>query len=391
MDCYAVAGQNVQVKYLKVRGPFHGPSGYDHHVRQFVRELDREGIGVELIDLPEWSPVTLPNEKRDPWFDSLHRPLDASVLLHFCMPHQVRPQNGVLNINYTMFEASRIPQRWVCVGLQHDAIILPSESSHRAWVESGFPHDRIRLCPLGVDADLYAMSHALLHLELSDGSRVADYKTRFLNISEMRPRKNLLGLLRTWLLATSRGDDAVLVLKLSSYAPGQREHFIVQLHLLERELGKRLHEAAPVHFIYDLFTDEDMARLYAAATHYISLSFGEGWDQPMVEAGAAGLALIAPHHSAYPTYLDDTVADLIPTHEIPVVYIGDRETGALFEGATWWEPDQDGAAAIIRSAITGGHGKKSARDRILKEFTWQKSTRRLIEILEQANSEIGKR
>src|SRR5262249_27966748 len=147
-------------------------------------------------------------------------------------------------------------------------------------------------------------------------------------------------------------DDAVLLLKLGCFAPGQHEHFIVQLYLLEKRVGRRLEEAAPVHFIYDLFSDEDMPRLYAAATHYISLSLGEGWDQPMVEAGAAGLALIAPRHSAYPTYLDDTIADLIPTHEIPAVYTGDRQTGAFFEGATWWEPDQDAAVASIRSAIT---------------------------------------
>jgi len=313
-------------------------------------------------------------------------------MLHFCMPHQVRPQTDLININYTMFEASRIPHRWVSTGILHDRVILPTESSRRSWVESGFPYNRIRLCPLGVDADLYAMSHDPLHVELSDGSCLADYKTRFLNISELGPRKNLIGLLGTWLRATSRGEDAVLMLKLGCYAPGQREHFIVQLYLLEMELGKRLQDAAPVHFIYDLLADEDMPRLYAAATHYISLSFGEGWDQPMLEAGAAGLALIAPRHSAYPAYLDDTIADLIPCHEIPAVYNGDSQTAAFFEGATWWEPDQDAAAAIIRSAITGkGRGRSSARDRILKEFTWQKSTRRLIEILEEANREISKR
>jgi glycosyltransferase involved in cell wall biosynthesis len=197
-------------------------------------------------------------------------------------------------------------------------------------------------------------------------------------------------LLRTWIRTTSRADDAVLVLKLGSYAPGLRERFIVQLSLLERELGKRLDQAAPVHFIYDLFADEDIPCLYAAATHYISLSFGEGWDQPMMEAGADGLSLIAPRHSAYPAYLDDTVADLIPAHEVPAIYDGDRLTAAFFEGATWWEPDLDAAADVIRTAIADkGHGKKSARDRILKEFTWQKSTRRLIDILEEANSEIS--
>jgi hypothetical protein len=42
------------------------------------------------------------------------------------------------------------------------------------------------------------------------------------------------------------------------------------------------------------------------------MSRGEGWDLPMTEAAAAGLRLIAPRHTAYLTYLDAEVAQLIP-------------------------------------------------------------------------------
>ena len=39
---------------LRVRGPFRGPSGYDHYVREFVRELVRQGVAIQLVDLPDW-------------------------------------------------------------------------------------------------------------------------------------------------------------------------------------------------------------------------------------------------------------------------------------------------------------------------------------------------
>ena len=64
-----------------------------------------------------------------------------------------------------------------------------------------------------------------------------------------------------------------------------------------------MEDAAPVRVLHDLVADAKAPGLYAAATHYISLSHGEGWDQPMMEAAAAGLKLIAPSHSAYLTYL----------------------------------------------------------------------------------------
>lgn len=30
--------------------------------------------------------------------------------------------------------------------------------------------------------------------------------------------------------------------------------------------------------LHDILADDEMPGLYAAATHYISLSYGEGWD-----------------------------------------------------------------------------------------------------------------
>ncbi len=93
-------------KALMVRGPYKGPTGYDHHVREFVRHLAQQGIRQQLIDVPEWGPVKLPDDMRDPWFDTLSTPVNANALLHFCMPHQVRVVKGILNVNYTMFEAA---------------------------------------------------------------------------------------------------------------------------------------------------------------------------------------------------------------------------------------------------------------------------------------------
>jgi len=375
----------VSLKRLKVRGSFRGPTGHDHHVRQFVRAFHGQGVDVQLIDMPSWSPAVLPDGKRDPWFDSLARPLDARVFVQFCMPHQAEPEEGRVNVNYTMFEAGHVPARWVADGFRQHRVVLPSESSRQAWIGSGLPDSRIRVCPLGVDPDLYSRTHAPLDWTLVSGSHVSDYGTRFLNVSELGPRKNLLGLLRVWLRATSRRDDAVLVVKLGCHAPDLRARFTILLHMLERDSGKRFLEAAPVHYVYDLFSDEEMPRLYAAATHYISLSHGEGWDQPMMEAGASGLALIAPRHSAYTAYLDETIADLVPTREIPAVYNGDPDTAALFEGANWWAPDEDAAAAFLRAAIdrTGTSGGP-ARSRILRHFTWEQAARRLLDILDEA-------
>src|SRR5207247_129938 len=114
---------------------------------------------------------------------------------------------------------------------------------------------------------------------------------------------------------------------------------------------------------------------------------GEGWDQPMVEAAASGLRLIAPNHSAYSAYLDSSIAQLIPSRVVPVRFVGDPALQALFEGACWWEPDHDVVVEHIRAAIGGRDGgKASARERVLRDLTWECATRRLIDLLGQVES-----
>ena len=196
-----------------------------------------------------------------------------------------------------MFEDGA-PAEWISRSKNHDLVILPTESSRQAWIAGGMPPDRIRLCPLGIDPVLFGA--AIPPRELAGRK----YGTRFLNVSAYGPRKNLGGLLRAWKRATTRSDDAVLLLKVGCYEPISRE-------ALERDLVG-METAAPVHVLHDILSDAEMPGLYAA-TYYISLSHGEGWDLPMMEAGGSGLKLIAPRHSAYQAYLDDSVATLLPS------------------------------------------------------------------------------
>src|SRR5207253_166930 len=118
-------------------------------------------------------------------------------------------------------------------------------------------------------------------------------------------------------------------------SPGAIEMFQWQLTVCEKKAGKKLSEAAPVLFVRDIYCDADMPRLYTAASHYISTSFGEGWDQAMMEAAASGLRLIAPAHSAYTAYLDSESATLLNSREVPAAFWGEPATAALFQGANW--------------------------------------------------------
>jgi len=380
------------VRSLAVRGSFRGASGHDHHTREFVRQLSSAGVRIQLTDVPHWHPVKLPPDVRDPWFEQLVSPVPAASVLQFCMPHQVVAGEGRLTVNYTMFEASKVPAGWVARGRDCDLVVVPTRSSLEAWLASGYPRGKLRVCPLGVDVGRFGPATEALPLPAQGGRPVSDYRVRVLNVSDSMPRKNLAGLVRTWISATSAGDDAILIVKVGPATREATSALFRRLAIMEQTLGKRRDQAAPILFVNRLLADAEMPGLYAAATHYWSMSHGEGWDQPMTEAAATGLRLIAPAHTAYLDYLDSDVAQLIPVRAVPADARPDPWTAELFEGASWWTPDEDAAGQALRNAIDGrDQPAASIRDRLASSFTWPQAGARLVEILTELHREHGRR
>ena len=58
-----------------------------------------------------WS-TDVPEAWRDELCEGLDEPVDADTALHFVMPPQLQPHRQRRNVNYTMFEADRIPPAW---------------------------------------------------------------------------------------------------------------------------------------------------------------------------------------------------------------------------------------------------------------------------------------
>ena len=372
---------------LIIAGSFQHYCGYGRHVREVGRGLSNLGITVAV-------PPGANN--RAPWSETSDLPVSSSVILHICGPSSVRAVEGMLNVNYTTFETTRIPQSWIKHSLSHDLVILTTDSAQQAWMAGGVPEERLRVCPLGVDPQIFHPGVEPLDMGSQQGRKVLEYRTRFLNVSEFisAPRKNLLGMLRVWIKATNANDDAILILKLGgyNYKWWWPDEFKRALNAIEREIGKRRKDAAPILFYNQILSDSQMAGLYAAATHYWSMSHGEGWDLPMMEAGAMNLHLIAPKHSAYIAYLDESVAQMIPARTIRANFNGNKGLGRLFDGSDWWEPDEETAVELIRETIrTAGEGMPTARERIANNFTWEHTARRLVEILEELHERHGKK
>ena len=370
------------IERLAVVGPFRGASGYDRVTREFVRQFVALGVDVHLRNLDDWS-SPLPDELRESWFDELATPNGAETVLHFAMPSRLLPEPGARNVNYTMFEANRIPADWAARARLCELVAVATGASRDAWIASGVDPARVCVSPLGVDGEFFSQRCEPPAIAVGDGRAVADFGTRFLHVGELRPRKNHLGLVRAWLRATVRDDDAVLIIKCPA-VQHMVDQFLGDVSATQRELGLALDDAAPIVLMPALLSERQMLGLYAAATHYVSMSCGEGWDLVTMEAALAGLHLVVPRHTAYLEYLHEGDAEFIPTALVPATFAG--RTGAedrvLFEGACWWRPDEEAAAEIIRGAIDGRRARQPPPSaRLASTYSWEAAGRRLLELL----------
>ncbi len=356
---------------IVVRGAFQDSSGYAYVVRHLVRELVRAGVPVHLMDLLYAPTDNLAPAQFDPLLQTLDAPVQAKAMLSFTTPLLVEAVPGLRTVNYTFFEATRIPRLWAEHSRRHDHVIVATPSSRDAWNAAGHPGERIDVCPGGVEV----VGADTVPLEIVDalGRRLSSYPTRVLNVSDFNSRKNLTGLLRTWLTGTRAEDAAALVLKVGKGRDSAGEFRDLAARTAQ-SIGVPLSAAAPIFLIGDKLSDGQMLALFAACTHYWSMSHGEGWDLPMTQAGAMGLTLIAPCHSAYTAYLDGAAAHLIPCSTGPAV--------DSYTGLDWWFPDEAVARDLLAQIVRdpGAH-RRSASGHLLAGFTWEKSAARLIERL----------
>ncbi|CAO3450620.1 hypothetical protein [Azospirillum argentinense] len=364
-------------KGLAVRGALASATGYGYFCQRFIRTLRQRAVPLQAIGIT--GPESWQEEDLDP-------PVSAKALVNFLIPLAVERVPGLATVTFSMFEGTRIPPAWRRQCEHSDLVIVPTESSRMAWAAQGYPEDRLRVCPLGVDPEDSDGGAPAPTMVDSRGRLVSSYRHRFVNVSDFIPRKNIDGLLRVWLRSTARTDDAVLILKLGK---GTNPAFGAELGALVRQteeaVGKRMADAAPVVLINQLLSDADMTGLLRAATHYWSMSHGEGWDLPLSKAGALGLSLIAPRHSSYLDYLDDRVARLIPAAVRPARLPYSAQHYAPFHGLDWWDPDEDAAADILTAIIRGDDiGPPSPRDHLVQGFTWTRAAERLLAILDDA-------
>jgi glycosyltransferase involved in cell wall biosynthesis len=265
---------------------------------------------------------------------------------------------------YTQNALGGLPPDWIRALAAADGIVVPSEFD-RAVFARHFP----RVYVAGQSADP-AIFKPLPKTRLEPSFS-------FLYVGSYSFRKGVDLLLEAFL--TEFSAEEPVELRLQCPGAGRGEEFNHCLQTIQR-----LNPQGRVRLGAAERAPESMNRLYNESDCVVTLSRGEGWCMPLTEALLCEVPVIAPRSTGMAEYLDDSIAELLPTRELPAeqartAFAGTFGTVYGLPGITYHEPDVAAARRAMRrlyeQPAVARKQARAGRQRILTRFSWESAAR----------------
>lgn len=345
-------------KKVLLRGPFLTNSGYGVHSRQIARwAISREDWDVKFQVLP-WG-IT-------PWI--LDRDLESGLIgqimdrtglqpgdrfdvsVQVQLPNEWDSTLARVNVGVTAgVETDVCNPEWIQKCNQMTAVIVPSNHTRSTFVKTG--GDKIRV-------PIYVVPESFYDEILQDSEPLdIDFSTsfNFLVFGQLtgnnpeNDRKNLFYTLK-WMFEEFKGDsDVGIVLKTNNGRTTKIDRVITERVVRQLVGETRLGPYPKVHFLHGKMTNGEVSGLmrHPKVKALVSLTRGEGYGLPILEAAASGLPVIATNWSGYTDFLKQ--GDFIPVDFTLAPIHKSRVDGKIFlEGSKWAQVDEASARKKMR-------------------------------------------
>ena len=329
-------------KFMLICAPVSSRSGYGDHARDLVRSfIEHNKYDIEILDVP-WGDCprnALDNEKdiniisRILKTNQVNRQPD--VYIDIRIPNEFQ-QYGKFNIGITAgIETTAVSNAWIDGCNKMDLIIVPSEHSKQGFVNTVY--DKLQQQPdgkqqkigefklekpievlfEGVDEDVYKpIDKASLNL-------VDDIKEDFcfLHIGQWtqggygEDRKDIGKMIKVFYESfANKKKQPALILKTNgaTYSIMDRENCLEKINQVKSKFPSDWN-LPNVYLLHGSLSDKEMNKLYnhPKVKTFISLTHGEGFGRPLLEASMTGLPIIASAWSGQMDFLSQDNSMLI--------------------------------------------------------------------------------
>ncbi|MDC7685298.1 glycosyltransferase [Asticcacaulis sp. BYS171W] len=322
--------------------------------RMTADALEAAGYAVERHDMrPAFKHIidqkaVLPGENGGVWL--IHA--NAPEVLVMLMAHDPSQWSRRYRIGYWAWETPKAPAQWARM----------AKWLHEIWVPSTFVRDALIVAfeaqgQTGLSERVRVMPHPLLSGAAPDRARfgLQDHRCEALSLFDIKSspaRKNPWAAIEAWLAAFPEPTDkAALTLKVSGIDAATEMH-------LTNLIGGR----DDIRLYTERLSDADMDRFMVSFDILLSLHRSEGFGLSLLEAMAAGVAVVATDWSGNTDFLKadngyPVPYDLIPLNDPDGAYSAVKRERAQY----WAEPDVQAAAHLLRELVydPGIHTEKA--------------------------------
>jgi len=344
------------MKTVLLRAPLLSQSGYGVHARQVARWLfdraDKNGNLDITTELLNWGGT--------PWYvdtyaqnDLIGRCFQASatqkqkklydVTIQLQLPNEWCPELGKVNIGMTAgVEADRCNPKWIEHVNKMTLVIVPSEFTKSVFMNSG-----------KVTTPIVVVPEAFFDKILESSTvEPLDFKTdtafNFLVFGQITggdaatDRKNLPFTLKWLFEVFADKPDVGIVLKTNMGRYTKADEFLCKQQLtgLLSQVNKGTNPK--LYLLHGEMNDEEVVRLYKhpSIKALVTLTHGEGFGLPILEAAASGVPVIASGWSAHTEFLGQGKYIKVDT-KVGAVPPGRFDNEIWMPGSQWGIADEE--------------------------------------------------
>ena len=334
------------MKTVIFRGPALTQSGYGVHSRQVARWLlSRQDINVKFVLTP-WgdTPWILDKSRENGLVGRIMEKTagpdahgDVSIQLQ--LPNEWDSQLCQTNIGITAaVETDSANPEWVAASNKMTCIVLPSHHSLKSLENAGKLTVPAHVVPESYPDEIVKSSKTI---DLSN----VETSFNFLLFGQMtgnnpfNDRKNLLFSVKWLCEAFEKDDDVGIIIKTNAGRNTRIDRNIVlrNLEALAKEVRKGINPK--IYLLHGDMNDDDVSSLYKnpKIKALVSLTRGEGYGLPLLEAAASGLPVIATNWSGHLDFMKH-VKFIGIDHVLTQIHPSRVDEKIFMKNSKWAEP-----------------------------------------------------
>tara|TARA_R110002060_G_scaffold4617_6_gene7234 strand:- start:2181 stop:3347 length:1167 start_codon:yes stop_codon:yes gene_type:complete len=336
------------MKNVIIRAPLLSYSGYGTHSRQIFKWLlTRKDFNIfaQVVQWGNTSWMINPEMENGLIGEIMKKSTPSSkkadISFQVQLPDEWDPDLAEFNVGVSAFvETDACNPEWISRINKMDVVIVPTEHVRDTIMRTGTPTTPVYVVPESYIEQIDENSDSLA-IKLDTNFNFLVFG-QFTGADPYNDRKNLLFTLK-WLFETFSDDPDVGIIIKTNHGRGTRIDRQITLQKIKQVISEARKGPYPrVHLLHGNMTSDEVAALYSidSLKCLVSLTRGEGFGLPLLEASAAKIPVIATNWSGHLDFLN--LGKFIPVNYDLVNIPESRVDGRIFlKGFRWAEPIED--------------------------------------------------